>query len=42
MEVFLLNSSGADTREPASGQSKYDAPMRRKALKTKRLRDEVS
>jgi len=38
MEVFLLNSSGADTREPARGQSKYGAPMRRKALKTKRLR----
>jgi hypothetical protein len=42
MEVFLLNSSGADTRRPASGQSKYGAPMRHKALKTKRLRNVVS
>ena len=42
MEVFLLNSSGADTREAASGQSKYGALMRCKALKTKRLRVAVS
>jgi hypothetical protein len=42
MEVFLLNSSGADTRETAGGQSKYGAPTGRKALKTKRLRNAVS